>query len=145
MSLPRLLGAALVAAASLTFLAPSAFAQAPGPDQDPPGSYVTSPNVQYLGSIHYDVGQTTGARIIGDKIYVISKPESPQLLGTLKMNVAWENEEVPTNGKILGIANDWFDLMPNCALNSPGPSNLMQVRHCQQLFDVRDPTNIKEL
>src|SRR3954447_2578256 len=155
MSLPRLLGAALVAAATLTFFAASAFAQAPGPDQDPPGSYVTSPNVQYLGSIHYDVGQTTGARIIGDKLYVtsaknlsiydISKPESPQLLGTLKMNVAWENEEVPTNGKILGIANDWFDLMPNYALNSPGPSNLMQVRHCQQLFDVRDPTNIKEL
>jgi hypothetical protein len=138
------LAAAVAAASTLALTAAPAVTQAEvGPD------YVTSPTVQYLGSIKFDVGQTTGAKIVGKKLYVtsaknmsiydISKPEAPALMGTLKLNIAWENEEVPTNGKILGIANDWFDLMPSC--NLPDPT----VTHCQQLFDVRDPTNIKEL
>jgi hypothetical protein len=144
---PRMLAAALTAAA---IFVPAASAQVPTAQIPATGAdYVTSPDVEYLGHIVYDVGQTTGARIIGNRLYVtsaknlsiydISKPETPQLLGTLKLNIAWENEEVPTNGKILGIANDWFDLMPSC--NVPDPT----VTHCQQLFDVRDPANIKEL
>jgi hypothetical protein len=114
-----------------------------GPD------YVTSGNVEYIRSIKLDVGQTTGARIVGQRLYVtgaknmsiydISKPEDPQLLGQIHVNIAWENEEVPTNGKILGISNDWFDFMPSC-----GTEGLTQL-HCLQLFDVRDPANVKEL
>ena len=141
------MAAALVAAVVLA-VAPAAGA-AVGPD------YVTSDAVEYLGSIKYDVGQTTGARIVGDKLYVtgaknlsvydISTPEKPALIGTIHLNLAWENEEVPTNGKILGIANDWYDLQPNCARANPGIDNFDQVTHCQQLFDVSDPNNIKEL
>src|SRR5689334_474092 len=37
-----------------------------GPD------YVTSPNVEYLGSIKDDIGQTTGSKIVGDRLYVTS-------------------------------------------------------------------------
>src|SRR4051794_21811273 len=139
---PRLsLAAAAIACGLLATAAPAPAAV--GPD------YVTSDNVEYVRSIKLDVGQTTGARIIGNRLYVtgakdmsiydISKPEDPQPLGTLHVNIAWENEEVPTNGKILGISNDWFDLMPSC-----GTEGLTQL-HCLQLFDVRDPANIKEL
>src|SRR3954447_14722845 len=132
--------------------APAAQAQTPpvpvngnnvGPD------YVTSPNVEYLGFLKADVGQTTGARIVGKKLYVtsaknvgiydISDPEHPNPIGSYAINLGWENEEVPTDGKILGVSSDWFNLMPSCNIPSP------QVTGCQQYFDVRDPSNIKEL
>jgi hypothetical protein len=135
------LSAGLTAAFALAIAAPAPAAI--GPD------YVTSDNVEYVRSIKLDVGQTTGAKVVGNKLYVtsaknlsiydISTPDDPQLIGLLKLNIAWENEEVSTNGKILSISNDWFDLMPSC--NIPDPS----VTSCLQLFDVRDPTNIKEL
>jgi hypothetical protein len=133
--------AVLATAATLAVAIPASAAI--GPD------YVTSPNVEYIRSIKFDVGQTTGAKVLGNRLYVtgaknlsiydITKPDDPQLMGTLKVNIAWENEEVSTNGKILSISNDWFDLMPSC--NIPDPT----VTSCLQLFDVRDPTNIKEL
>ena len=132
---------AIAAACSLAIAAPASAGT--GPD------YVTSDNVEYLGSLKLDIGQTTGARIIGKRLYVtsaknlsiydITTPEAPQMLGTLHVNLAWENEEVPTNGKILGISNDWFDLMPSC-----GPEGITGLS-CLQLFDVRDPENVKEL
>src|SRR4051794_32677151 len=134
--------ALLLAVAACLALAATASAQV-GPD------YVTSDNVEYIRSIKLDVGQTTGARIVGNRLYVtgaknmsiydISTPDDPQLLGTLNVNLAWENEEVPTNGKILGISNDWFDLMPSC-----GVDGITGLR-CLQLFDVRDPAHVKEL
>jgi hypothetical protein len=108
-----------------------------------------SDNVEYLGSIQQDVGQTTGAKIVGDQMFVtsgknisiydISDPASPQPLGTMKANVAWENEEVPTNGKVLAVASDFYSVgVPECvaALAATG---------CVQLFDVRDPSDIKQV
>src|SRR4051812_12640449 len=75
--------------------APVATADKQGPD------WVSSDNVDYLGSIKDDVGLTTGAKVVGDRLFVtsgknisiydISKPESPQRLGSMKVNVAWEN------------------------------------------------------
>jgi hypothetical protein len=112
--------------------------------------YVASDNVEYLRTLRLDVGQTTGAHVEGDRLFVtsaknlsvydIAKPEDPQMIGTLRANLAWENEEVPTNGKILAISNDWFDFMPSCQAAGPHlPTS------CLQLFDVRDPKAIKEL
>jgi hypothetical protein len=46
---------------------------------------------------------------------------------------------VPTNGKILGISSDWFAFTPSCGVE--GVTGLS----CLQLFDVRDPANVKEL
>jgi hypothetical protein len=136
------LPAALLTAAVLA-LAPAAASAAVGPD------YVTSDNVEYLGSIKFDVGQTTGAKVVGDKLYVtsaknmsiydISDPEKPVLDGQIHLNIAWENEEVPTNGKILGISSDWFAFTQSCGIE--GVTGLS----CLQLFDVRDPANVKEL
>ena len=32
----------------------------------------------------------------------------------MKGNVAWENEEVPTNGKVLAVASDFYCGAPSC-------------------------------
>jgi hypothetical protein len=134
---------AVVAAAGCTLAAaPSAVADKSGPD------WVSSDNVDYLGSIKDDVGLTTGAKVIGDRLFVtsgknisiydVSRPESPQRLGAMKANIAWENEEVPTNGKVLAVASDFYSVTPSCGL-------ALQVTGCVQFFDVRDPADIKEV
>src|SRR3954453_20564262 len=110
---------------------------------------VMSGNVEYLGSIQQDVGLTTGAKVIGDRMFVtsgknisiydISQPETPKALGTMKANVAWENEEVPTNGQVLAVASDFYSVgVPECvaALAPDG---------CVQFFDVRDPADVKQV
>ena len=138
--------AASLAALSLIAV-PAASANQTWPDA------VSSDNVDYLGSIKEDVGLTTGAKIVGNKMFVtsaknisiydISTPESPVRVGFIP-NVSWENEEVPTNGKILAVASDFYSAMPNCLPNdvlSPGEA----PNGCIQYFDVRDPSNIREI
>jgi hypothetical protein len=110
---------------------------------------VMSDNVEYLGSIQQDVGLTTGAKVIGNRLFVtsgknisiydISEPAAPKPLGGMTANVAWENEEVPTNGKVLAVASDFYSVgVPECvaALAPAG---------CVQFFDVRDPENVKQV
>jgi hypothetical protein len=110
---------------------------------------VMSPNVEYLGSIQQDVGLTTGAKVIGDRMFVtsgknisiydISDPAAPKPLGGMKVNVAWENEEVPTNGEVLVVASDFYSVgVPECAA-------ALAADGCVQIFDVRDPANIKQV
>src|SRR3954453_23856302 len=135
------LAAACALLIALVF-APSAAAKKSGVD------WVSSDNVDYLGSIKQDVGLTTGAKVVKNRLYVtsgknisiydVSKPESPQPLGSMKVNVAWENEEVPTNGKVLAVASDFYSAVPSClsALAADG---------CVQLFAVRAPSNIEEV
>src|ERR1700709_1417098 len=113
-----------------------------GPD------WVPSDNVEYLGSIQQDVGLTTGAKVVGDRLFVtsgknisiydISDPTTPKPLGGMKVNVAWENEEVPTNGSVLAVASDFYSVgVPECVA-------AMAPDGCVQLFDVRDPSHIKQ-
>jgi hypothetical protein len=122
---------------------------APAAAASPPPDAVMSPNVDYLGSIKDDVGLTAGAKIVGDRMFVtsgknisiydISAPATPKRLGSLKVNVAWENEEVPTNGKVLAVASDFYSAgVPECvaALAADG---------CVQFFDVRDPADIRQV
>jgi hypothetical protein len=109
---------------------------------------VMSDNVEYLGSIKQDVGLTAGAKVVGDRMFVtsgknisiydISDPASPKALGSMKANVAWENEEVPTNGKVLAVASDFYSVVPECVA-------AMAPDGCVQFFDVRDPANIKQV
>jgi hypothetical protein len=132
--------AAVIAALMLLSTAPLAAANQTGPD------WVSSDNVEYLGSIKQDVGLTTGAKVVGDRLFVtsgknitaydISKPDAPVTLGTMHFNIAWENEEVPTNGKVLAVASDFYSAMPECMA-------ALAVDGCIQFFDVRDPANIK--
>jgi hypothetical protein len=110
---------------------------------------VMSGNVEYLGSIQQDVGLTTGAKVIGDRLYVtsgknisiydISDPAAPKPLGAMTVNVAWENEEVPTNGKVLAVASDFYSVgVPEC-VTALAPTG------CVQFFDVRDPAHVKQV
>lgn len=138
----RTLFATVVAALVCLSTASLAVANQTGPD------WVSSDNVEYLGSIKQDIGLTTGARVVENRLYVtsgknisiydISKPETPVALGSMKINTAWENEEVPTNGKVLAVASDFYSVTASCL-------SQMQVTGCMQFFDVRDPANIKEL
>ena len=57
---------AAVLTAALLALAPGAALAGVGPD------YVTSDNVEYVGSLKLDIGQTTGAKVVGNKLYVTS-------------------------------------------------------------------------
>src|SRR5215217_6470578 len=114
----RAAGAIIAAAVLSLAAAPVAAANKSGPD------WVSSDNVEYLGSIKQDVGLTTGAKVVGDRLFVtsgknitiydISDPATPRTLGSMKVNVAWENEEVPTNGKVLAVASDFYSLQPSC-------------------------------
>src|SRR5215204_450073 len=105
-ALMRILRAALLTLlVALAAAAPAAAQELPVPQLPdatgvvPPGpDAVMSDNVEYLGSLKQDVGLTTGAKVIGDRLFVTSgknisiydirKPESPQRLGSMKVNVA---------------------------------------------------------
>src|SRR5215217_3981555 len=138
----RAAGAIIAAAVLSLAAAPVAAANKSGPD------WVSSDNVEYLGSLKQDIGLTTGAKVIDDRMFVtsgknisiydISTPETPKALGSMKVNVAWENEEVPTNGKVLAVASDFYSATPSCLA-------ALQITGCVQFFDVRDPANIKEV
>jgi hypothetical protein len=146
----------LAALLTLAAAAPAAARELPVPQLPdatgviPPGpDAVMSDNVEYLGSIKQDVGLTTGAKVIGDRMFVtsgknisiydISDPARPVNLGGMKTNVAWENEEVPTNGKVLAVASDFYSVgVPECVAAGAATG-------CVQLFDVRDPANIKQV
>jgi hypothetical protein len=151
------LRAALLAACTLTFAAAPAGAQEPvepaGPDA------WTSPNVEYLGTIKQDVGLTTGARVVPstepgvpDKLFVhnaknftiydISNPAKPKTMGTIHLNVAWEGEEIPTDGKVAVLADDYLIADPMCGTPTIG---LVTGEGCVQFFDVRDPSNVVEV
>src|SRR3954451_17936622 len=148
--------AALAAAALLTPVGTAAAQEPTLPAT--PDAWMSS-NVSYLGSIKQDVGLTTGAKIIPgsgtganripDKMFVtsgknitiynIDDPANPVTMGTLKANVAWGNEEVPTNGKVLAGASDFYSVgVPECV-------QAMALTGCVQFFDVRDPSNIKQI
>lgn len=153
----RMLRVALAAAAVLA--APSAaLAQEPvepaGPDA------WTSPNVEYLGSIKQDIGLTTGARVVPstepgvpDKLFVhnaknftiydISNPAKPKTMGTIHFNVAWEGEEIPTDGKVVVLADDYLIADPMCG--NPAVGLVQSGKGCVQFFDARDPSNVREV
>lgn len=137
--------AALVAALLLISAAPAAAQVMP-----PAGDAVMSDNVEYLGSIKDDFGVTAGARIVGNRLFVtsgknisiydITNPAVPVRVGAMRVNISWENEEVPTNGKILGFGSDFYNASPD-----GGCLQALRVTGCSQFFDVRNPAAIKEL
>jgi hypothetical protein len=72
---------------------------------------VTSDNVKHVKFIPFEVGTATGARVIGDylfvtswkniSIYSIKDRLNPQLISTTPIGFMFENEDVATDGKIL--------------------------------------------
>jgi hypothetical protein len=131
----RVMTAAIAAGAALMVGAPGATAQNVGVD------HVASDNVELVGSVK-TVGDGVGARVVGDRLFVtssaglsifdIKEPDNPQQLGFFNVDVHWENEEVPTNGRILGISAEI-----GCADVTAGSTN------CLNLYDVSDPDSIE--
>ena len=112
---------------------------APAQITPPTPDVFTSANVQYLGAFKL-AGDGTGARIVGDTLFATSSlglfifdikdPENPQLLGSYNVAVHFENEDVPTNGKILGISDSTVG-------QACGPGE--QGGGCLLLYDVTTP------
>jgi hypothetical protein len=141
-----ILRCAAVTAVVLGLAAPAAPA-AVGPD------YVSSDNVDLVSRLK-EAGTGVGARIVGDYMYVTSthalliydiksNPAAPALQGAFTLNVQFENEEVPTNGKILAISSDTFCVPVDP--NGIGSSGTAAQGGCLAIYDVKDPANVKLL
>src|SRR5687767_567805 len=81
-----------------------------------PGAGVASDNVRYVSTLPLEVGTVTGARRVGDFLYVggakgfsiydVSDPVSPELVSTTATGFQFPTEDVDTNGQILLLSND---------------------------------------
>jgi hypothetical protein len=106
--------------------------------------YVASDNVEFVKSFKLSA-DGVGARVVGNYLYVtstkdlqiydISNPTDPQLQGTVTLDVEFENEQVPTNGKVLGISGQTPSITENGLCKSLYPTT---SSGCLVLFDVRD-------
>nr|MDQ3611468.1 hypothetical protein [Actinomycetota bacterium] len=75
--------------------------------------YYASDNVTFRKNIR-EAADGVGARVVGNKLYVtttkdlqiydITDPVNPVRQGLTTVDVEFENEQVPTDGKILGIS-----------------------------------------
>jgi hypothetical protein len=143
---PSVLRALLCALMILCVAAPAASGRV-GPD------YVSSDNIELVNRIK-TVGDGVGGRIVGNYLYVTSTkslsifdiatdPENPTLVGQMQIDVEWENEEVPTNGKLLGMSAEIGCKDPLGVLEgSPRPPTTGSW-HCINLYDVSDKNNVR--
>ncbi len=102
--------------------------------------YVSSSNVKFIRTLR-TVTDGVGARVVGNRLFVtsttdlqvfdITDPTVPQLLGSLDANVEFENEQVPTDGKVLGISGQ----TPTVNAQGVCPGNVSLG--CVALYDVR--------
>jgi hypothetical protein len=134
-------GIALVALpllAILALLVGTSGAQAPRPD------VITSDNVKFIKNIP-EASDGVGARVVGNRLFVtttkdllvydISDPVNPVNIGGINANISFENEEVPTNGEVLGVSGQ----IGGCAPVG-GPIVPPDVTDCLVIYDVSDNT-----
>jgi len=118
---------------------------ADSPNGSGPG-YYASDNVTFRKNIR-EAADGVGGRVVGDKLYVtttkdlqiydISTPTNPVRQGTTTVDVEFENEQVPTDGKVLGISGQTSSVTTQAA---PCLADFEASRGCLLLFDVRDAT-----
>jgi len=104
--------------------------------------WIATSNVKYIGNMPIN-GDGVGAKVIGNYLYLttslglwiydVSQPTTPTLVSGINMDVHWENEEVPTNGRILGLSNS-----VGCDHRPPDDPT---ATNCLDLFDVTDKAN----
>lgn len=121
-----------------------ALAGMPAATAGPTPGGMASDNVEWLGYVPFDAGSAIGARKVDDYLYVtsaknvtiydVSVPESPTLSGIAPTGydnpggpLAFENEDVDTNGKILLFSQGFV---------AGGPL---------VIFDVEDKTSPREI
>jgi len=121
--------------AACTCLSASAGAHIPEPAG--PGVHgTTSKNVKHVAFIPFEAGTATGAKVVGDYLYVtswksfsiydISKPTQPEQLSHTPFGFKFENENVSTNGRIMLFAEQ-------------APVDSLHV------WDIEDKTNPTEI
>lgn len=108
--------------------------------------YFASDNVTFVKNIR-EAADGVGGRVVGDKLYVtttkdlqiydISVPTNPVRQGLTTVDVEFENEQVPTDGKVLGISGQTSSVTTQAA---PCLADSEASRGCLLLFDVRDAT-----
>jgi len=99
-----------------------------------PGAGIASDNVTYVDTIPLEIGTVTGARRVGNTLFVggargfsiydVSDPKSPALLNTTLSGPRFPNEDIDTNGKLLLLSNQ----------DTPVATGL-------EVWDVRDAKN----
>jgi hypothetical protein len=82
----------------------------------PTAGGLASDNVEYIGTVPFDAGGATGARIVGKYLYVagargfsiydVSDPAAPAFVATRITGPQFPNEDVDTNGRILLVSNE---------------------------------------
>jgi len=115
--------------------------------------WVASDNVRWIGEMR-NLTPGVGGRVVGNYLYVtsskglyifdISQPTSPVLVSSLTVDVHWENEEVPTNGRILGISDEHACTAPPTGgyTGTPSPTS---TANCLTIYDVTDKANPRVL
>ncbi len=108
--------------------------------------YYASDNVTFRKNIR-EAADGVGGRVVGNKLYVtttkdlqiydITDPVNPVRQGLTTVDVEFENEQVPTDGKILGISAQTSSVTTQAA---PCVADFEASRGCLLLFDVRDAT-----
>ena len=119
--------------------------------------YVASSNVKLLERIPL-TADGVGARVVGHYLYVtstkdlqifdIADPGKPKQVGTSTVDIEFENEQVPTDGRILGISGQTSTVTTQAGVCPPDPeasSDTTYKANCLAIFDVRDkskPTQV---
>jgi hypothetical protein len=111
--------------------------------------WYSTDNVKFIQNLR-TVADGVGARVVGNYMYVtsskglyifdITDPPNPKQVGNLTVQVHWENEEVPTNGKILGLSSSDGCSAVTSTSGTPDPT---KKADCLSLYDVTDKTNPK--
>ena len=106
---------------------------------------IVSENVKFIKNLP-EASDGVGARVVGDRLFVtttkdllvydVSDPPNPKRLGGINANISFENEEVPTNGKLLGISGQYGGCNPQGY--NPIPPPLRLPTNCLVIYDVSD-------
>ena len=119
--------------------------------------HVASRNVKLLERIPL-TADGVGARVVGHYLYVtstkdleifdISKPGHPHQVGTSTVDIEFENEQVPTNGRVLGISGQTSTVTSQQGVCHPDPdasADTTYKANCLAVFDVRDKSAPKQV
>jgi hypothetical protein len=111
--------------------------------------WIASEHVRFIKNIP-EAADGVGARVVGSFMYVTSSkglqiydladPENPVQIGGIMLQVHWENEQVPTNGTLLGISSSDGCMKIDTTKRMPDPGR-NQRGNCLSIYDVRDKAN----
>lgn len=118
----------------------------------PTAGGLASDNVEYVGFIPFEQSSSTGVGIVGRymyltswkniSIYDVSEPTTPELLSTRPIGFRFENEDVPTNNRIMLFAEQLPGTPTTGEACGSRPACQQATLH---VWDVRDKSNPVEI